>query len=311
MARNACLHYVVSADRVNKNDGVSDITEVSGTICSLIDRMRPAVDAHSFSALLRAYVQENHVDRACATLRSENVARSNTLCCNLCLDALADRGKDTQADDLFRELFVLNGMQSPSPDASSYLAVIRAWQHSPRHATEWLEHMHHVSNLSANLDCCTAVLESWARLPNQGDTVAALLESLIQNDGLKPSKTTLTMVVKALGNSSEKSIDAADRATEAFGRIVDPNGPAYAALLQAWANSVSHREDAIDKLLRIWEVMLTKTKPTVVAFNIILRSLAQSRQPSIAESFLRSATRFSVLPNTMSYSLVMLSLIHI
>lgn len=302
-----------------------------------------APDAKSYAAVLRAWGHHGRPDRASLLLeRALRVGGANQVCFNLCLQALGRAGFGQRAEDLLWRMHCLyrEGNEQVRPDAYSYLAAINAWAKGghPERATAVLEQMlqpHGSVVVLPTTAIYTAVLDAWARRPDSGPRVEALLHRMEDlfaqqhsSGAARPGRRAYTIAIGAWGASTRSALDAPDRATEilrlmqarsqAPGRAdLVPNTIAYTALIHAWARSP--RSEAPQRALTILRHMETVYRdtgqmlaaPDTITYNAVLSAFARHGKAEDAQRLLEEMTAriargaVGVWPDAISWATVM------
>jgi pentatricopeptide repeat protein len=286
-------------------------------------------NAKSYAAVLQNWVNQNAPDRACMLL--DHMFRTglvvDLVCVNICLQALGNSGYGARAQEMLWNMIRLskeNNNKDMLPDEYSYLAVIKAWAkcNEPYKAMEVLEQMIQqpgpsdlVGNqLRPTSAIYTTILDAFARQPNSGPEVEAMLErmeQLYEQTGIaKPCRKAYTIAIRAWGTTATKW-DAPDRATEVFRRMqnmslqlnnsrmdLSPCTIAYTTLIHAWAQS--HRTDAPKRALTILRHMekvhrdeicrvskhSTLVSPDTITLNAVLNAFARHGKADDAHQLL-------------------------
>jgi pentatricopeptide repeat protein len=332
----------------------------------LSSRMSP--NEKSYAAVLHAWACSPRPDAASrATHVLEQMVDGDVLpdavCWNICIQAWGLAGEGQNAEDLLWRMhqMYMDGRRSRNskrktvpvrPDRASFLAAINGWAKSsqPDRAAVLFERMLQLRQEVARDDLdyskdlrptvveMTAVMDAWARTPNCGPKVEAMLRQMekacTQGDAsVRPSLVTYTIAIRAWVNTN--SADALDRANAMLsdmeklshdGRTdLAPSTITYATLIRAWAksNHPDAPERALSLLLHLERCSGTTASDTqpsqqlvqgAVTYSSVLSAFAKRGKAKQAHDLLEamkhqaaldgSGVRASVKPNATHWSTV-------
>lgn len=317
VARNSYLHFL--AHRCNLPEQVELFFREEITSSPVSTLVTIATRTKSYAAVIQAWANAGRSDKALAILDEmiRDLNAVNLVCCNICLNALGYAGKGQEAETLLCRIRGLlsqeesDGTSNTSVrlDEYSYLAVINAWAKSNQveKAMCILEQMLLDTHVQPTSAVYTAILDAWARRPNSGPQVEAMLyrmEELYATTGkARPCSKAYTIAIRAWGTTSD-NVDAPDRATAILHQmeVLSKSSPdrhdlapctiAYTSLIHAWAQSA--RSDAPHRAVRILrhldqkysETADSRFMPDTIVLNTVLNAFAKHGLATAARSLL-------------------------